>query len=140
MLIAAIYELATGNIIRNLLCLSELPGQRPLPSCHHLKGECLRVLPLSRVVVGQVLCHGVALVICSDRLLMRINPSMSREPRLPSVPLGADRTDPGVVCPSSEMTRARLLHAAVWVEAAREVRPGQDGAKGGPALLHDLDV
>ena len=56
-LITAVDELAAGDVIRDLLRLPKLPGQRPLPSCHHLKGEYLWVLPLSRMVVGQVLGH-----------------------------------------------------------------------------------
>ena len=34
---------------------------------------------------------------------------------------------------------ARVLHAAVWVEAAREVGPGQEGSEGGPTFLNHFD-
>ena len=51
-----------------------------------------------------------------------------------------DLADPGIVCPSSEMTWASIVHAAIRVQTPREVGPGQEGAKGGAALLHHLDA
>ena len=51
-LTAAVDELTTGDVIGDLLRLPQLPGQRPLPSGHHLEGKYFRVLPLSRVVSG----------------------------------------------------------------------------------------
>ena len=74
-----------------------------------------------------MLSHGIPLVICLDLFLMTVNPSMSRESRFPPLPLGADGADPHRVGPCSQMGWARVLHAAVWVEAAREVGPGQEG-------------
>merc|ERR1711911_214808 len=138
-LIAAIYELAARDVIRDLLRLPQLPGQWPLPCRDHRKGERINILPLGRVVNCQVLSHRVSLVIGPDLLLVRVYPCMGRETRFPPVPPGADGADPGIICPGSEMTRARVLHAAVRVEAPGEVRPGQEGAQGGATLLHDLD-
>ena len=43
-LVTADDELATGYFIRDILSLPQLPGQRSLPSCHYLKGECLWTL------------------------------------------------------------------------------------------------
>ena len=71
---------------------------------------------------------------------MTVNPSMSRESRFPPLPLGADGADPHIVGPCSQMGWARVLHAAVWVEAAREVGPGQEGSVGGATLLNHLYV
>ena len=45
-------ELATGNVIRDLLRFPELPGQRPLSRCHHLEHKRVWILPLGRVVIG----------------------------------------------------------------------------------------
>ena len=60
------------------------------------------------MVIGQVLGHGVPLVICSDLLLVRIDPSVGGEPRLAPVPLGADGADPGVIGPRSQVLRPLL--------------------------------
>ena len=76
MLVTAVDELAAGDVICYLLGLPQLPGQRPLPSCQHFKGEHIYILLLVRVSLGQVLGHRVSLVIRSDLLLMRIYPSM----------------------------------------------------------------
>ena len=76
MFITAVDELATGNVICDLLGLPQLPGQRPLPSCQHFKGEHIYIFLLGRVVLGQVLGHRVPLVIGSDLFLMRVYPSM----------------------------------------------------------------
>ena len=59
MLIAAIDELATGDVIGYLLSFPELSGQGPLPRRHHLEREHVLVLDLGRVVLGQVLRHRV---------------------------------------------------------------------------------
>ena len=72
MLVAAIDELATGDVIGNLLGLSELPGQGPLTRCHHLEREHVLVLDLGRVMLGQVLRHGVLLVIGPDLFLVTV--------------------------------------------------------------------
>ena len=85
MLVPAIDELATGDIIGNFLSLSELSGQGPLPRRHHLEREHVLVLDLGRVVLGQVLCHRVLLVIGPYLLLMAVNPRMRREARLSSI-------------------------------------------------------
>ena len=53
MLIAAIDELATGDVIGYLLSFPELSGQGPLPRRHHLEREHVLVLDLGRVVLGQ---------------------------------------------------------------------------------------
>ena len=74
MLIAAIDELATGDVIGYLLSLSELPGQGPLPRRHHLEREHVLVLNLGRVMLGQVLRHRVLLVIGPYLLHMAVNP------------------------------------------------------------------
>ena len=113
MLIAAIDELATGDVIGDFLSLPELPGQGPLPCRHHLEGELVLVLDLGRVVLGQVLSHGVLLVISSNLLLVTVNPRMCRETRLSSIPHLTTIADSGVVSPGSEMTRARAGHPAV---------------------------
>ena len=57
MLVAAIDKLATGNIIRDLLRLPELPGERSLPRSNYLEGERVWVPPLGRMVVSQMLGH-----------------------------------------------------------------------------------
>ena len=98
MFITAVDELATGDVICDLLRLPQLPGQRSLPSCQHFKGEHVYILLLGWVFLGQVLGHRVSLVIRSDFLLMRINPSMCRETRLAPIFHGADTADPGVMC------------------------------------------
>ena len=77
MLITAVDELAAGDVIRDLLRLPQLPGQRPLPSCQHLKGEHVYILLLGRVFLGQVLGHRVSLVVRSYFFLMRVYSSMS---------------------------------------------------------------
>ena len=61
MLVPAIDELATGDVISYFLSLPELPGQGPLPCRHHFEGEHVLVPDLIRVMLGQVLCHGVLL-------------------------------------------------------------------------------
>ena len=62
MLVAAVDELTTGDVIRDLLRLPELSGERPLPRCHHLERKRVWVLPLGRMVVGQMLGHAGLLV------------------------------------------------------------------------------
>ena len=86
MLVPAIDELATGDIIGNFLSLSELSGQGPLACRHHLEREHVFIPDLGWMILGQVLRHGVPLVIGSDLLLMAVNPRMRREPRLSSIP------------------------------------------------------
>ena len=113
MLVAAIDELATGDVIGNLLGLSELPGQGPLTRCHHLEREHVLVLDLGRVMLGQVLRHGVLLVIGSNLFLVTVNPRMRREARLSSVSHLADVAGPGVVGAGSQVTGARAGHPAV---------------------------
>ena len=113
MLIAAVDELAAGDIISDFLSFPELSGQGPLPCRHHLEGECVFVPDLVRVVLGQVLRHGVTLIICSDLLFMAVNSRMRREPRLSSIPHLANVAGPGVVGPGPQMTRARAGHPAV---------------------------
>ena len=85
-LIAAVYELAAGDVIRDFLRFPQLPGQWSLPCCHHLKGKRIHILPLCRVVHCQVLGHRVPLVIGPDLFLVRVYPSMGREPRFIPVP------------------------------------------------------
>ena len=70
MFVLAINELATGDVIGNLLSLSDLPGQGPLACCHHLERKDVFVPDLGRVVLGQVLRHRVPLVIGLDMLFM----------------------------------------------------------------------
>ena len=64
--IAAVYELAAGDVVCDLLSLPKLPGQWSLPCCHHLKGKSVHIPPLGRVVELQMLGHGVSLVIGPD--------------------------------------------------------------------------
>ena len=56
-LVAAVGEQTAGDVIGDLLSLPELPGERPLPRCHHLERRRVWVLPLGRMVVGQMLGH-----------------------------------------------------------------------------------
>ena len=97
MLIAAIDELATGDVIGYLLSFPELSGQGPLPRRHHLEREHVLDLDLGRVMLGQVLCHRVLLVIGSNLLLMAVNPRMCREACLSSISHFTNVADPGVV-------------------------------------------
>ena len=83
MLIAAIDKLATGHIIGNPLGLPELPGKRSFSCRGHLEGECVKVPPLVRMVQGQVLGHGVALVVGPDLHLVTLDLGLGREARLP---------------------------------------------------------
>ena len=69
MLRTAVDELATGDVVSNFLGLPELPGQRPLPSCHHSEGKCFHILSLGWVISGQVLGHGVPLAQSSCEML-----------------------------------------------------------------------
>ena len=46
MLVLAINELATGDVIGNLLSLSDLPGQGPLACRHHLERESIIIMEL----------------------------------------------------------------------------------------------
>ena len=55
MFIAAIDELATGDVVGDLLCLPELPGQGPLTRRHHLEREHVFVPDLGWVMLVQVL-------------------------------------------------------------------------------------
>ena len=64
---------------------------------------------------------------------------MRRESRLSSIPHLADVTDPGVIGPGPQMTRAQAGHAAAREQAPGEVGAGQEGAEGGAALPHHLD-
>ena len=80
--IAAIYQLPAGDVIGYLLCLSKLSGQGPLPCRHNLEGEHVLVPDLGRVVLGQVLRHGVPLIICPDLLLVTVNSRMRGKSRL----------------------------------------------------------
>ena len=85
MLIAAIDELPAGDVVCYLLGLSKLSGQGPLTCCQDLEGENFLVPNLVRVVLGQVLGHGVPLVVCSDLLLVTVNSRMRGETRLSPV-------------------------------------------------------
>ena len=60
-LIASVDELAAGDVVCDLLRLPQLPGQWPLPCCHHLKGKSVHIPPLGRVVELQMLGHGASL-------------------------------------------------------------------------------
>ena len=74
---------------------------------------------------------------------------MGRESSLAPIPhladgadalVRGDGADARVVSPGPQMTRALLSHVAVREQAPGEVRPGQDGAERGAALLHHLDL
>ena len=121
MLIEAIDELPAAHVIGDLLSLSQLPGQGPLPCRHHLEGERVQTLHLVRVMLGQMLRHRVLLVIGPDLLLMGVNSRVRRKSRLSSVPHLANITDPGVIAAGSEVTGARAGHVAVREQAPREV-------------------
>ena len=91
------------DIIRDFLRFSQLPGQRLLPSCHHLEGKHLSLLLLSRVGAGQRLGHRVSLIICSDLLLVRVYPCVRRESSLSSVSHLANIANPGVIRPGPQV-------------------------------------
>ena len=103
MLIAAIDQLPAGDVVGYLLCLSKLSGQGPLPRRHNLEGEHVLIPDLVRVVLGQVLGHGVPLIICPDLLLVTVNSRMRGKSRFSSVSHFANVAGPGVIGAGSQL-------------------------------------
>ena len=64
------------GLICNLLRLSDLPCQGPLPRLLHPEAEGSRVPPPGRVLLREVPGHGVGLDAAPDLLLMGVYPSV----------------------------------------------------------------
>ena len=111
----------------SLSCL--VRGLSPVVMTLNIEGENFLVPNLVRVVLGQVLGHGVPLIICPDLLLVTVNSRMRGKSRLSSISHLANVAGPGVVGAGSQVTGARAGHAAVREQTPGEVGAGQEGAR-----------
>ena len=97
MLVSSINE-HSWSLIRDLLRLSHLPGQGPLPRPLHGEAEGSGVPPPGRVLLSQMPGHGVDLHISPDLFLVSVKSRVGIEPSLSSVPFVTECAGPCVVC------------------------------------------